>query len=50
MKEAGNNNYIYYSCILTKAKDENLYVREYVEYYLKLGVEKIYLEMIIQMM
>ena len=42
VKEAGNNNYIYYSCILTKAKDENLYVREYVEYYLKLGVEKFY--------
>ena len=42
MKEAGNNNYIYFSCVLSKAKHENLYVREFVEYYLKLGVEKFY--------
>ena len=42
MKEAGNNNYIYFSCVLSKAKHENLYAREFVEYYLKLGVEKFY--------
>ena len=42
MKEAGNNNYIYFSCVLSKVKHENLYVREFVEYYLKLGVEKFY--------
>ena len=43
MKETGKNSYIYYSCMITKAKYENLYIREFVEYYINLGVEKIYL-------
>ena len=42
MKETGKENYIYYACIIVPAKHENLYVREFVEYYLKLGVEKFY--------
>ena len=42
MKEKGKDNYIYYSCAITKAKHENLYVREYVEHYLNLGIEKFY--------
>ena len=42
MKESGSNSYIYYACMVTKAKHENLYVREFVEYYLNLGVEKFY--------
>ena len=41
-KRGNNNNYIYYSCVVTKAKYENLYVKEFVEHYLKLGVEKFY--------
>ena len=42
MKETGKDNYIYYSCVITKAKHENLYVREFVEHYLNLGIEKFY--------
>ena len=42
VKEAGNGNHIYYSCIIAKAKFENLYIREFVEYYINLGVEKFY--------
>ena len=42
MKETGKEKYIYYSCMISIAKHENLYVREFVEYYLKLGVEKFY--------
>ena len=42
MKETGKENYIYYACSIATAKHENLYVREFVEYYLKLGVEKFY--------
>ena len=42
MKEKGNNTYIYHSCLLTKVKNENLYIREFVEYYLNLGVDKFY--------
>ena len=38
MKETGKEKYIYYSCMISIAKHENLYVREFVEYYLKLGV------------
>ena len=37
-----NDNYIYHSCILAKAKHENLYIREFVDYYINLGVEKFY--------
>ena len=43
MKELGKDTYIYHSCMVTKAKHENLYIREFVEYYLNLGVEKFYL-------
>ena len=39
MKELGKDTYIYNSCMVTKAKHENLYIREFVEYYLNLGVE-----------
>ena len=42
MKDTGKENYIYYACSIATAKHENLYVREFVEYYLKLGVEKFY--------
>ena len=34
--------YVYHSCIIAKAKNENLYAREFIEYYLNLGVEKFY--------
>ena len=42
MKKRENNNYIYYACVISKAKHENLYVREFVEHYLQLGIEKFY--------
>ena len=38
-----NETHIYHSCIISRGKNENLYVREFIEYYLKLGVEKFYL-------
>ena len=43
MKEKGNNNYIYHTCLINRAKYENLYLREFVEHYLSIGVEKFYL-------
>ena len=42
MKETGKDKYIYDVCSVTKAKHENLYVREFVEYYLSIGVDKFY--------
>ena len=42
MKAAKNREYIYHSCIIAKAKNENLYVREFIEHYLNIGVEKFY--------
>ena len=42
MKEIGKDKYIYEICSVTKAKYENLYVREFVEYYLSIGVDKFY--------
>ena len=48
MKETRKENYIYYACAIATAKHENLYVREFVEYYLKLGVENFILGMTIQ--
>ena len=42
MKETGKDKYIYDICTVTKAKHENLYVREFVEYYLSIGVDKFY--------
>ena len=38
MKKAKNGTHIYHSCIIAKVKNENLYAREFIEYYLKLGV------------
>ena len=43
MKEEKKDKYIYDICIVTTAKYENLYARQYVEYYLKLGVDKFYI-------
>jgi len=42
MKEEGKDKYMYYSCLFAPSKHENLYIREFIEYYLKLGVEKFY--------
>ena len=42
MKEEGKDKYIHYSCLFAPSKHENLYIREFIEYYLKLGVEKFY--------
>ncbi len=42
MKETGKDKYIYDVCTVTKAKHENLYVRDFIEYYLNLGVDKFY--------
>ena len=42
MKTAKNGEHIYHSCIIAKAKNENLYVREFIEHYLNIGVEKFY--------
>ena len=42
MKETGKDKYIYHSCVVSQAKFENLYAREFVEYYLSIGVEKFY--------
>ena len=38
MKAAKNGEHIYHSCIIAKAKNENLYVREFIEHYLNIGV------------
>ena len=43
MKESGQDSYIYYSCIIVKVKHENLYIREFIEYYINLGIEKFYM-------
>ena len=42
MKETGKDKYIYHTCVVSMAKYENLYARQFVEYYLKMGVEKFY--------
>ena len=42
MNEEGKDKYMYYSCLFAPSKHENLYIREFIEYYLKLGVEKFY--------
>ena len=42
MKETGKDKYIYHTCVIAQAKYENLYIREFVEYYLSIGVEKFY--------
>ena len=42
IKESKNGTHIYHNCMLTKAKYENLYAREFVEYYLRLGIDKFY--------
>ena len=42
MKETGKDKYIYNVCTITKVKKENLYVRDFVEYYIKFGVDKFY--------
>ena len=42
MKETGKDKYIYNICTITKIKKENLYIRDFVEYYIKLGVDKFY--------
>ena len=34
------NKYNYFSCFVGMARQENKYIREYIDYYLKLGVEK----------
>ena len=33
---------IYNICTITKIKKENLYERDFVEYYIKLGIDKFY--------
>ena len=38
-----NNSFSYFSCFITIAKLENKYVRELVEYYIKLGIDKFYI-------
>ncbi len=38
-----NNSNSYFSCVIAMAKLENKYVREFVEYYKKIGLDKIYL-------
>ena len=43
MKDTGNNSYIYHTCVINNSKNENLYIREFIEHYIKLGVEKFYL-------
>ena len=43
MKDKGKNNYIYHTCVINNSKNENLYIREFIEHYIKLGVEKFYL-------
>ena len=43
MKETGKDKYIYHTCAVAKGKYENLYAREFVEYYLSIGVEKFYI-------
>ena len=42
MKQTGKDKYIYNVCTITKIKKENLYVRDFVEYYIKLGIDKFY--------
>ena len=41
-KETGKDKYYYHTCICAMGKYENVYLREYVEYYLSIGVEKFY--------
>ena len=41
-KETGKDKYYYHTCISAMGKYENVYLREYVEYYLSIGVEKFY--------
>jgi hypothetical protein len=43
MKETGKDQYIYYSCIIAGGKYENLYLREFIDYYVNFGIEKFYL-------
>ena len=43
MKEKGNNDYIYHTCVINRSRFENLYLREFIEHYLSIGVEKFYL-------
>ena len=38
-----NNNYRYFSCFVGRGRSENRYVRELVEHYISIGVEKFYL-------
>ena len=42
MKETGKDKYIYHTCVIAQAKYENLYIRDFVEYYMSIGVEKFY--------
>ena len=35
-----STNYQYFSCFVGLGREENKYIREFIEYYLKLGVEK----------
>ena len=35
-----NNNYSYFACFVAMGRQENKYVREIIDYYSKLGVEK----------
>ena len=42
MKETGKDKYIYEVCTVTKAKYENLYVRDFIKHYLNIGVDKFY--------
>ena len=43
MKETGKDQYIYHSCIIAGGKYENLYLREFIDYYVNFGIEKFYL-------
>ena len=37
---SNNTNYQYFSCFVGLGREENKYIREFIEYYLKLGVKK----------
>ena len=39
-KKINNMNYQYFSCYIGLGREENKYIREFIEYYLKLGVKK----------
>ena len=41
-KETGKDKHYSHTCICSIAKNQNIYVREYIEYYLSIGVEKFY--------